>query len=134
LIDILSSDKQIQQVRLENNYFSEQIESFILESLSKNQALTECSFTGNRFSHSFLQKLQKLTARNLRLNEEQEPNKLKSEINRLKYEYTKLEEAKAKLKKQKVEVETVKKLKSDLQEHIKEYKAEQENKRQTMNK
>lgn len=65
-----------------------------------------------------------MTQRNLRLNEEQEPNKLKSEINRLRYEYTKLEEAKAKLKKQKVEVETVKKLKADLQEHIKEYKAE----------
>lgn len=84
---------------------------------------------GNRFSHSFMQKMQKLAARNTRLVDEQEPNKLKSEINRLRYEYTKLEEAKSKLKKQKIEVETVRKLKSDLQEHIKEYKAEQENKR-----
>ena len=33
-----------------------------------------------------------------------------------------------------MEVETVKKLKADLQEHIKEYKAEQENKRLSMNK
>jgi len=58
------------------------------------------------------------------MNEEQEPNKLKSEINRLRYEYTKLEESKTKLKKQKIEIETVKKLKSDLQEHIKEYRHE----------
>jgi len=99
LIEVLTSDKQLSLVRLENNYFSEQVEQFVLESLAKNQSLTECSFLGNRFSHSFLAKVQKLTQRNLRLNEEQEPNKLKSEINRLRYEYTKLEEAKAKLKK-----------------------------------
>ena len=61
--------------------------------------------------------------------EEQEPNKLKAEIYRLRYE-----QAKAQLKSQKIEIENVKKLKADLQEHMKEYKAEQEQKRQTMHK
>jgi hypothetical protein len=45
-----------------------------------------------------------------------------------------LEQAKAQLKQQKIEIDNVKKLKSDLQEHMKEYKAEQEQKRQTMHK
>lgn len=66
--------------------------------------------------------------------EEQEPNKLKAEIYRLRYEHGKLEEAKTKLKQQKNEIENVKKLKSDLQEHMKEYKADQELKRQSMHK
>ena len=66
--------------------------------------------------------------------EEQEPNKLKAEIYRLRFEHSKLEQAKAQLKSQKIEIENVKKLKADLQEHMKEYKAEQEQKRQTMHK
>lgn len=46
--------------------------------------------------------------------EEQEPNKLKAEIYRLRYEHQKLEQAKSQLKQQKIEIENVKKLKSDL--------------------
>jgi Leucine-rich repeat (LRR) protein len=36
LIDILSMDKQIQVVKVENNYFSEQIEPYVMEQISKN--------------------------------------------------------------------------------------------------
>lgn len=66
--------------------------------------------------------------------EEQEPNKLKAEIYRLRYEHGKLTEAKNKLQSQKAEIEQVKKLKNELQEHMKEYKADQETKRQGMQK
>ena len=106
----------------------------MLESLNKNTALTEVNFAGNRFSHSCLTKLKKITVRNSRMLEEQEPNKLKAEIYRLRYEHGKLEEAKAKLKQQKSEIDNVKMLKSELQEHMKEYKADQELKRQSMHK
>lgn len=86
------------QVKLADNFFSEQIETLLLESLNKNTNLVELNFTGNRFSHSCLAKLKKITTRNIRMIEEQEPNKLKAEIYRLRYEHGKLEEAKTKLK------------------------------------
>lgn len=114
LIEALQVDKQVSQVKLADNFFSEQIETLLLESLNKNTNLVELNFTGNRFSHSCLAKLKKITTRNIRMIEEQEPNKLKAEIYRLRYEHGKLEEAKTKLKAQKNEIENVKKLKSDL--------------------
>jgi NLR family CARD domain-containing protein 3 len=98
----------------------------MLEALNKNTNLVELNFNGNRFSHSFLGKLKKILTRNIRMIEEQEPNKLKAEIYRLRYEHGKLEAAKTALKIQKQEIENVKKLKSDLQVHMKEYKADQE--------
>lgn len=64
--------------------------------------------------------------------EEQEPNKLKAEIYRLKYEHQKLEQAKKKLKEQKNEIDNVKKMKNDLQEHMTTYKNNEEQKRQEM--
>jgi hypothetical protein len=85
-----------------------------LEALNKNTSLIELNFAGNRLSHSCLAKLKKITTRNVRMIEEQEPNKLKAEIYRLRYEHQKLEQAKSQLKQQKIEIENVKKLKSDL--------------------
>ena len=70
----------------------------MLEALNKNTNLVELNFSGNRFSHSCLSKLKKITTRNIRMIEEQEPNKHKAEIYRLRYEHGKLEEAKTKLK------------------------------------
>jgi hypothetical protein len=87
-------DRQISSVKLTDNFFSEQIESIMLEALNKNTTLIELNFAGNRFSHSCLTKLKKITARNIRMIEEQEPNKLKAEIYRLRYEHGKLEQAK----------------------------------------
>jgi Ran GTPase-activating protein (RanGAP) involved in mRNA processing and transport len=88
----------VSQVKLSDNFFSEQIEGLMLEALNKNTNLVELNFSGNRFSHSCLAKLKKITTRNIRMIEEQEPNKLKAEIYRLRYEHGKLEEAKTKLK------------------------------------
>ena len=36
LIETLAQDKQLHNVRLENNYFSEQVEQFVLEQLGRN--------------------------------------------------------------------------------------------------
>ena len=124
LIEAMQTDKQVSVVRLADNYFSEQIEAVLLEALNKNTTLVELGLQGNRFSHSCLAKLKKVTARNVKMIEEQEPNKLKAEIYRLRYEHGKLEEAKNRLRQQKTEIETVKRLKQDLQEHMKEYKAD----------
>jgi hypothetical protein len=71
-------------------------------------------FQGNRFSHSCLSKIKKITTRNIRMIEEQEPNKLKAEIYRLRYEHQKLEQAKQILKSQKDDIEKVRKMKNDL--------------------
>jgi len=86
----------------------------MLESLNKNTSLIELNFQGNRFSHSCLAKIKKIAQRNVKMVEEQEPNKLKAEIYRLRYEHTKLEQAKLQLKQQKNEIDNVKKLKADL--------------------
>lgn len=62
------------------------MEAILLETLNKNTTLTEIALTGNRFSHSCLGKVKKITQRNVKMIEEQEPNKLKAEIYRLNYE------------------------------------------------
>ena len=74
------------------------MEAILLETLNKNTTLTEIALTGNRFSHSCIAKIKKITQRNVKMIEEQEPNKLKSEIYRLNYEKQKLDNAKKKLK------------------------------------
>jgi len=66
----------------------------MLETLNKNTTLIDIGLTGNRFSHSCLAKVKKITQRNIKMIEEQEPNKLKAEIYRLRYEHLKLEQAK----------------------------------------
>jgi Ran GTPase-activating protein (RanGAP) involved in mRNA processing and transport len=111
LINALQQNKQISQVKLADNFFSESIEAMMLESLNKNTSLIELNFAGNRFSHSCLAKIKKIAIRNVKMVEEQEPNKLKAEIYRLRYEHGKLEQAKSQLKAQKIEIENVKKLK-----------------------
>ena len=85
-------------VKLCDNFFSENIEAILLETLNKNTTLIEIGLQGNRFSHSCLNKVKKITQRNLKMIEEQEPNKLKAEIYRLRYEHQKLEQAKSILK------------------------------------
>lgn len=132
LVEALQSNKLISKVKLADNFFSESIETFVEDTLNKNTNLVELNFSGNRFSHACLAKLRKITKRNLKMIEEQEPNKLKAEIYRLRYEHSKLEKARSLLKEQKQEIEDVKKLKIDLQDHLKEYKVQQDNKRATM--
>ena len=86
LINSLQFNKQISIVKLQDNFFSETVEAILLETLNKNTTLTEIGITGNRFSHSCLAKVKKITQRNIKMIEEQEPNKLKAEIYRLNYE------------------------------------------------
>ena len=105
-----------------DNFFSESVEALMLEKLNKNTTLIDIGLLGNRFSHSCLAKIKKIAQRNVKMIEEQEPNKLKAEIYRLRYEHSKLEQAKNMLKQQKSEIEKVKKLKADLQVHMEEYK------------
>ena len=85
-------------IKLADNFFSESVEAMMLETLNKNITLVDIGLNGNRFSHSCLAKVKKITQRNIKMIEEQEPNKLKAEIYRLKYEHQKLEQAKKKLK------------------------------------
>ena len=59
-------------MKLSNNFFSENVEAVLLETLNKNVTLTEIVFTGNRFSHSCFSKVKKITVRNHKMLEEQE--------------------------------------------------------------
>ena len=109
IINALQNNKNINQIRLTDNFFSENVEAALLETLNKNISLTEIALSGNRFSHSCLSKIKKITQRNLKMIEEHEPNKLKAEIYRLRYEHQKLDQAKSLLNSQQHEIEKVKK-------------------------
>lgn len=64
LINALQNNKNVRSVKLADNFYSENVEAVLLETLNKNVSLTEISFLGNRFSHSCLQKVKRITARN----------------------------------------------------------------------
>ena len=133
LINALQNNKNVNSIKLSDNFFSENVEAILLETLNKNTTLTEIAFGGNRFSHSCLQKVKKITTRNVKMIEEQEPNKLKAEIYRLRYEHEKLNQAKSHLNSQQLEIEKVKKYRQELQEHMAAFKEEEEKKRETLN-
>ena len=94
LINALQNNKNVSSIKLTDNFFSENVEAILLETLNKNTSLIEIGLQGNRFSHSCLLKIKKITQRNVKMIEEQEPNKLKAEIYRLRYEHQKLDQAK----------------------------------------
>ena len=87
LINALEQNKRICQIKLADNFFSEKVEAMMLETLNKNTTLTDIGLHGNRFSHSCLAKIKKIAQRNVKMIEEQEPNKLKAEIYKLRYEH-----------------------------------------------
>ena len=81
-----------------DNFFSESLEIILIDTLNKNQTLTELSLKGNRLSHTCLKKVKQIINRNIKAIEEKEPNKLKAAIYKLKYEQQKLDKAKEGLK------------------------------------
>ena len=54
LINALHNNKDVFSIRLADNFFSENVEAVLLETLNKNTTLTEIVLQGNRFSHSCL--------------------------------------------------------------------------------
>jgi len=54
LINALQNDKKISSIKLTDNFFSENVEAILLETLNKNINLVEIGLAGNRFSHSCL--------------------------------------------------------------------------------
>jgi Ran GTPase-activating protein (RanGAP) involved in mRNA processing and transport len=61
IINALQNNKNINHVRLTDNFFSENVEAILLETLNKNTTLIEIALSGNRFSHSCLSKIKKIT-------------------------------------------------------------------------
>lgn len=76
-----------------------------------------------------MQKLNKILKRNIKMIEEEEPNKLKAEIYRLRYEQQKLEKAKKTLAKQKDQLNDLKREKIALTDFMMQYKQQQEKER-----
>jgi len=93
LINSLQNNKVISNMKLVDNFFSENIEAVLLQTLNKNTSLIDIQLQRNRLSHSCLTKIKKIAVRNKCIIEEDEPNKLKKEIYRLRYEHDKLEQA-----------------------------------------
>lgn len=108
LINALANNKIISHIKLVDNFFSEHIESVLLQTLNKNTSLIDIQLQRNRLSHSCLAKIKKISVRNKCIIEEDEPNKLKKEIYRLRYEHDKLEQARQQLNSQKNEIEKIK--------------------------
>ena len=78
-----------------------------------------------------MQKMKKITQRNVKLIEEQEPNKLKAEIYRLRYEHSKLDKAKQLLSQQQEEIKSVSQYRQNLKAHMESFKdQERERKKQ----
>lgn len=61
LINALQTNKNISHVKLSDNFFSENVEAILLETLNKNTSLIDIALNGNRFSHSCLSKIKKIT-------------------------------------------------------------------------
>jgi len=57
-------------IKLADNFFSESVEAMMLETLNKNITLVDIGLNGNRFSHSCLAKVKKITQRNIKMIEE----------------------------------------------------------------
>lgn len=98
LMNKLQDNKKIKKIKLRDNYFSHEIDYVIMDFLDKNKNLTKLDLTKNRFSVQCLQKINKIIDRNIKAQNEKEPNKLLVEVYRLKYENTKLNEMKDTLK------------------------------------
>ena len=56
LLNALQSNPKVTNIKLNDNYFSENIEVLLIDTLNKNSNLIEIGFAGNRFSHSCLKK------------------------------------------------------------------------------
>ena len=61
MINALQNNKNINHVKLSDNFFSENVEAILLETLNKNTSLIDIALNGNRFSHSCLTKIKKIT-------------------------------------------------------------------------
>ena len=114
LANAIACNNLISRVRLNDNFFSEACEAQLLEVLNPNKNLTEVSLQGNRLSHCCLQKINQIVKRNMKMVEDQEPDRLKAELYRLKYENQKLLKAEEAVKQQKADVQSMKTQKYNL--------------------
>ena len=98
ILSELQNNTKINKIKLRDNYFSHEIDYVVIDFLDKNTNLIYLELTKNRFSYQCLQKIQKIIDRNVKIQNDKEPNKLLVEVYRLKYENTKLNEMKDTLK------------------------------------
>ena len=61
LIKGLEDNNRILSIKLTENFFSQNIEGIVLETLNKNVNLIEIGLTGNRFNHTCVQKVKQIT-------------------------------------------------------------------------
>ena len=98
LFSKLQNNKKIYKIKLRDNYFSHEVDYVVVDFLEKNTSLIKLDLSKNRFSLQCHQKIQNIVDRNIKIQNDKEPNKLLVEVYRLKYENTKLNEKKETLK------------------------------------
>lgn len=122
LLSELSKNTKITKIKLTDNYFSHEIDYVVIGFIEKNTSINYCNLSKNRFSFQCLQKIQKIVERNIKIQNEKEPNKLLIEVYRLKYENTKLNEMKDCLKYLENDVEKIKLNRADIRQDYESFK------------
>jgi Ran GTPase-activating protein (RanGAP) involved in mRNA processing and transport len=122
LLSPLAENKKISKIKLRDNYFSHEIDYVVIDFIEKNNNIQYLDLSKNRFSFQAIQKIQKIIDRNIKFQNDKEPNKLLIEMYRLKYENTKLNEMKECLKFLENDVEKVKLNRADLRQDYESFK------------
>merc|ERR1711904_374008 len=91
LLTCLSSNENVRFLKLCDNFLDDSLDVSLFESLNH---IHEIQIQGNRLSHSTLQKIAKICARNRKASLEEIPAKLRLQMHRLLYQETRLEEVK----------------------------------------
>merc|ERR1711904_320529 len=102
LLNCLATNENIRFLKLCDNFLGDNLDVSSFEALAN---IHEIQLQGNRLSHSVLQKVAKVCARNRKAALEETPAKLRSQMHRLLYQETRLEEVKQQMAADDAEIE-----------------------------
>lgn len=102
LLNCLASNENVRFLKLCDNFLGDNLDVSLFEALTN---IHEIQLQGNRLSHSVLQKVAKVCARNRKAALEETPAKLRSQMHRLLYQETRLEEVKLQMAADDAEIE-----------------------------
>jgi hypothetical protein len=122
LLHQLQYNTSVKKVKLNDNYFTHEVDLLLVEYLDKNSTLTKFEIEKNRLSYLCMTKVHEIIERNRKQLSEKEPNRLLVEVYRLRYENTKLDEMKDSLRFLENNVEKVKLNRADLRQEFDTFK------------
>lgn len=102
LLSCLATNENVKVLKLGDNFLGDNLDITLFEALNH---IHEIQLQGNRLSHSALQRVAKVCARNRKAALDETPSKLRSEMHRLLYQETRLEEVKHQMAADDAEIE-----------------------------